>query len=175
MLTKHQEKWINTLFTDKMIKIIPFDPTCKEKFEKVKSMVHSHIDKSIEVLHRGASNMGISGQDEIDIYIPVKPKDFNHLIPQLAKLFDTNKEIYEMERKRFATNIDGKHIDVFLVNEEHISWVDNAEFDNRVRNNPDLLEKYKQMKELGDGSTVQEYYRKKTEFINEVLERTSED
>ena len=77
MITRKQQKWIDHLSDVDKIKIVPFDPTAKDKFQKVKQQIKGALGKDIPVVHRGASSLGISGQDEIDIYIPVPPRQFD--------------------------------------------------------------------------------------------------
>lgn len=171
MLTKEQEKWVNHLLEDSKIKIIPFDPSCHEKFEKVKAVIQSKLGEATKVEHRGATNLGISGQDEIDIYIPVSPNLFDNYITPLTKLFGEPRSHYRLERARFVTSEGGKHIDVFLINEECTGWLDSVKFENYLMAHPESLDEYRQLKESGDGLSTREYYRKKIEFINNVLER----
>ena len=76
MLTSEQEAWVNHLSETKTIKVIPFDPTCEEKFLRVKEKVQNVLGKDQLVEHHGASSLGISGQDEIDVYVPVLPEFF---------------------------------------------------------------------------------------------------
>ena len=171
MLTKDQEKWINHLSDDSRIKIIPFDPTSQEKFEKVKLIVQSKLGREMEVVHRGASSLGISGQDEIDVYVPVFEKQFDSYLVSLIELFDKPKSHYPLERARFVTYVDGKHIDVFLINKEGSGWLNSVKFENYLRTNHAVLEEYRILKESGDGLSIREYYRKKIEFYNSILSK----
>ncbi len=169
MLTKKQEEWINHLSDESTIKITPFDPNCEEKFEKVKSIICSKLGKETKVEHRGASSLGISGQDEIDVYVPILQNQFDSHIFTLTELFGKPRSCYPLERARFATDIDGKHVDVFLINEEGDGWVDCVKFENYIRATPEALDEYRKLKESGNGLSVREYYRTKIEFINLVL------
>lgn len=40
-------------------------------FSKVKSVIQSKLGETIKVEHRGASGLGMSGRDEIDVYVPI--------------------------------------------------------------------------------------------------------
>jgi GrpB-like predicted nucleotidyltransferase (UPF0157 family) len=173
MLTPEQEKWINHLSNTDEIKIVPFDPTSQEKFEKVKSIIQSKMGKDIRVEHRGATSLGISGQDEIDIYIPISQANFdNHLTP-LIELFGEPRSHYSLERARFVTFEEGKHIDIFLINKEGSGWLDGVRFENYLKGHPEDLEKYRLLKEEGAGLSCREYYRRKIEFINEILSKAN--
>lgn len=170
MITSEQEKWINHLSDDSKIKIVPFDPTSQEKFEKVKFIIQSKLGESIKVEHHGASRFGISGQDEIDIYVPVPEKQFDKYLEPLAELFGKPRSHYPLERARFGTSIEEKHIDVFLINETGEGWLRCLMFEERLNSNPIILDEYRELKENGNGLSVREYYRNKIEFINSVLE-----
>lgn len=169
MLSQKQEEWINHLSDESKISIVPFDPTSQAKFEKVKFAIQSKLGEKIKVEHHGASSLGISGQDEIDIYIPTSPKDFDGLLIPLAALFGEPRSHYPQERARFVTFEEGKHIDVFLINEEDDGWLDCLKFEHHLRTHPKALEEYRVLKELGDGLDTREYYRRKIEFINTIL------
>ncbi len=171
MITKKQLKWINHLSRVDKIKIVPFDPTAEEKFQKVKQQIRGALGKDIPVVHRGASSLGISGQDEIDVYIPVPPNQFDLLIEPLKKIFGDPGSRYPLERIHFVTKVDGKHIDVFLINEECEGWINGVKFENYLRSHPEALEKYKKLKEDSDGLSGREYYTRKIEFFNKTLSK----
>ena len=69
------------------------------------------------------------------------------------------------------TYVDGKHIDVFLINKEGSGWLNSVKFENYLRTTPTVLEEYKRLKESGDGLSTREYYRKKIEFYNSILSK----
>ncbi|MFA6552116.1 MAG: GrpB family protein [Candidatus Paceibacterota bacterium] len=169
MLTPEQAKWIAHLSDEDKIKIIPFDHTVEEKFQKVKQRIQKILGKEIPVEHHGATSLGISGQDEIDVYIPISSDKFSSLINELKNIFGEPKSLYPLERARFVTEEDRKHIDVFLINREHYGWNNMIRFEAYLKSNSQALEDYKKLKEYGNELSVREYYRRKIEFINEVL------
>jgi GrpB-like predicted nucleotidyltransferase (UPF0157 family) len=129
------------------------------------------LGKDIRVEHCGATSLKISGQDEIDIYIPVSPVDFNNYIPLLSEIFGEPKSHYPLEKARFVTIEDGKHVDVFLINKDYSGWLNGVKFEQYLKTHPETLKEYERLKELGNGFSIREYYRRKIEFINNVLER----
>lgn len=169
MITKKQLKWINHLSNTDKIKIVPFDPTAEAKFQKVKQKIQDSLGKDISVFHRGASSLGISGQDEIDIYVPVPPAKFNSSVEPLKEIFDEPVSHYPLERVHFVTEVDGKHIDIFLINNKCEGWVNGVKFENYIRSHPDTLEAYRKLKEDGNGLSGKEYYKRKIEFFNQIL------
>ena len=169
MLTKEQKKWIAHLSDEDKVSIVPFDPTSKEKFQKVKHRVRGILGKSVSVEHHGATSLGISGQDEIDIYVPTLEKDFNQRVSEFETIFGKSRSHYLLERARFVTEGDGKHIDVFVINGESNGWNTMIKFESYLREHPDSLEAYRQLKEDCQGMSTRKYYRRKIEFINEIL------
>lgn len=171
MLNSDQQKWIDHLSDVDKIVIKPYDPTCIEKFEKVENIIQKNLGNEVELKHCGATSWGISGQDEIDTYLPVPEANFDKYIPKLEKLFGKPRSHYPLKRARFVTEIDGKHIDVFLINSETDGWTNAVKFESFLRKNPKWLDKYRRLKEDGDGLSVKEYYRRKIEFINSILKK----
>ncbi|QQS38378.1 GrpB family protein [Candidatus Woesebacteria bacterium] len=173
-LTKSQQRWINHLSDTDTITILPFDKTASIKFEMVQKLIQDKLGSEIPVEHHGASSLGISGQDEIDIYIPVPKVKFVPLSKELTKIFGAPRSFYPYERARFVTNVDRKNIDIFLVNKSHKNWKNSEIFSNYLKTHPKDLDTYRLLKERGNGTSMREYYRKKTLFINKIVQKASE-
>jgi GrpB-like predicted nucleotidyltransferase (UPF0157 family) len=169
MLTDKQQKWVEHLSETDKVKIFPYDPSCVEKFEEVESLIRRELGDGVEVRHCGATSLGISGQNEIDVYLPIAEGEFNKYLEPLSSLFGKPRSLYPLERARFVVEIGGKHIDVFLINKDDDGWRNSEKFESYLRSHPLALDKYRQLKEEGDGLSVREYYRRKIEFINEIL------
>lgn len=169
MLSPDQEKWLAHLPDNDRITIIPFDASAKEKFEAVKIKIQAVLGKDFQVFHRGATNLGISGQDEIDIYVPVPENQFNSLIAPLTAAFGNPRSHYPLERVRFATIEEGKHVDIFLINESCQGWLDGVKFENYLISNPTVLQDYRLLKEASEGLSMREYYYRKLLFFNEIM------
>lgn len=173
MLSKKQKDWLNHLSSKKKIAILPFDPRVNEIFLKVKNKIQDNLGKDTRVEHRGASSLGISGQDEIDVYVPVPPSEFDSYIPKMSKVFGEPRSLYPLERVRFSDEIDGKKIDLFLINEEHDDWINGCRFENYLKSHVKDLERYRKLKEKMNEFTVKEYYTRKNEFINKILKKAN--
>jgi GrpB-like predicted nucleotidyltransferase (UPF0157 family) len=169
MLRPEQEKWINHLSNEDPITIVAFDATAAEKFEAVKKQIQAVLGENIQVEHRGATSLGISGQDEIDVYIPVAEESFNSLFALLSAAFGSPRSHYPLERARFVTFEKGKHVDIFLINDACRGWLDGVAFEDYLKSHPAALESYRLLKESGHGLNTREYYRRKIEFINSIL------
>ncbi len=169
MLTPEQEKWLDHLSNTDKIRILPFDATAEKKFEKVKRKIQAVIGDEYAIEHHGATSLGISGQDEIDIYIPVSPEKFDLLIEMLQQPFGKSRSFYPQKRAHFVTNEDGKHIDIFPINQESDDWKNMIRFKKILKENSKQLEEYRKLKESGNGLSIREYYRQKLIFINNIL------
>lgn len=169
MLTPEQEKWLAHLSDSDTISMVPFDVTANEKFEQVRARIQTELGENVRVEHHGATSLGISGQDEIDVYLPVSQDGFESLVQSLKTIFGEPRSYYPSKRARFVTTEEGKHIDIFPVNEGSDDWKNLVKFENILRNNPTKLEEYRKLKESGNGLSTREYYRRKLEFINEIL------
>jgi GrpB-like predicted nucleotidyltransferase (UPF0157 family) len=169
MLTPEQEKWLSHLQDHNKTEIYPFDKGAGKKFEKIKNKIHSLLGEATRVEHRGATSLGISGQGELDVYIPVSADRFDSLLPLLEKLFGKPGSIYPLERARFVTEVDDTKVEVFVINEKGKSWIDGCTFENYLKTHSKDLKAYEKLKEDARGLSTRAYYRKKTEFINKIL------
>lgn len=169
-VTPSQEVWLAHLSDCDEITIKPFDPTAQTKFEQVRQMIHGRLGDHVPIEHHGATSLGISGQDEIDIYVPVPPDQFNLYIERLTSVFGEPRSHYPLERARFRTEIEEKHIDVFVINESSKGWTDCLKIEAYLRAHSDALRAYEKLKEEGHGLSTQQYYRRKTKFLNRILD-----
>jgi len=172
MLTPEQEKWVSTLSDSDEIRIFPFDPTAEDKFNIIKKLILAELGEKNAVEHRGATSLGISGQNEIDVYIPVSGEDFISLRVPLESIFGKPGSIHT-DRVRYRTYVDKKRIDVFLVKEDSPDWQNLNDFEKYMSSHPDALEDYRLLKEQGNGLSTQEYYRQKIHFLNSILSKVN--
>jgi len=173
MITEEQQIWLDHLDDTDKVEIFPFDETSEEKFQQVKKEIQDFLGIQCIVEHRGASSLKISGQNEIDVYLPVASEKFNELIISLEKLYSKPKSCYPLKRARFVRFIDNKRIDIFVVNADDHSWADLVTFHEFLLLHPAELENYKLLKENLSGLSTRKYYQKKIEFINSVLAKAS--
>jgi GrpB-like predicted nucleotidyltransferase (UPF0157 family) len=169
MLTPEQEKWLSHLASDDHTEIHPYDSAAPDKFEKVKDKIIEALGEGWEVIHRGASSLLISGQGELDIYIPVAVEKFNTVVRSLELPFGIAESHYPLERARFVTMVDGTKAEIFVINEKSEGWINGTIFENFLRENRDALDAYRILKERSRGLSTREYYRRKIEFINNIV------
>jgi GrpB-like predicted nucleotidyltransferase (UPF0157 family) len=169
MLTPEQQKWIDHLSDTELIRIFPFDPTTTEKFIRVRERIRAILGDEFPAEHHGATSFGISGQDEIDVYVPVPADRFDETVTKLTEVLGLPRSHYPMNRARFVIEEDGKHVDIFPINQDGKNWQATLVFESHLRTHPDDLDRYRELKESGDGLSVREYYRRKYEFVNEIV------
>ena len=169
MITPEQQNFVDKR-SDNNIEVIPFDPKSNEKFEEIKKQVRSIIG-DIEVLHRGSTGLGIGGQHEIDVFIPVSADEIPELAAKIESVWGKPKSIYPDERTKFIRYIDGTMIEVVLANKSAKSWVDGEIFFKYLVENEDTRDEYERLKEIGKELSIKEYYKRKFEFMNEILDK----
>lgn len=170
MITKEQQKWLDHLSGEDVIHIIPYDPKTKEVFKIIKAELIKILG-NVRISHRGSTAMRISGQGEIDLYIPVSKKDFNNFVVKLSKYLGNPGSLYELERARFVKYIDGIKVEIFVINKNSSNWTMGVKFEKYLKNNPKALSEYERLKNKADGLSVKGYYTLKTVFINKILRR----
>lgn len=175
MLTKADINWLKHLSNSKKVKIVPYNTKVKEIFEKQKREILDILGQDVKVLHRGASGMGISSQGEIDLFIPVSLDLFDKTVKKLKKIYGYPKSFYPNQRARFNRQQGDTKIEVFIVNQDSERWKRSTAFEDYLKNHPEALEEYRKLKEANNGVGIKEYYRKKMEFINNILNKVFSD
>ncbi|KKQ15180.1 MAG: hypothetical protein US28_C0021G0011 [Candidatus Daviesbacteria bacterium GW2011_GWA1_36_8] len=171
MLTKDQKEWLNHLSDSNFIKITPFDPKIIEIFKSERDTLKSFLGSSQEVLLRGSSYLEIQGKGELDIYIPVSPKDFNPTMEKLINHLGMPESAYPGERMRWNKREDGETvIEIFLIDKTIDDWKNMVLFEEYLLTHPECLEEYISLKQSSPGLTSRAYYTKKLEFMNKIIE-----
>jgi len=168
MLTAAQKIWLDHLSDTDKISITPYNPKTREVFKIIKSDLLKVLGKT-RISHRGSTNLKISGQGEIDLYIPVGKKYFNSYLQKIIKFLGEPGSLYEFKRARFIKYINGVKIEIFLVNQNDSDWKDSVKFEKYLKNNPTALRNYEKLKAKCNGFSVRQYYKIKTEFINKII------
>ena len=167
MLNLKQQNFIDRQ-SDNIIKVLPFDLRANEKFEEIKKQIQAIIG-NVEVIHRGSTGLGIAGQPEIDVYIPVLSGEMPVLATELEKTWGKPKSIYPDERTKFIRYVDGTMVEVMLVNKMCESWKEGEMFFDYLKNHEDARKEYEKLKGVGEDLSYKEYYKRKFEFMNDIL------
>lgn len=170
MLTVEQKKWLNHLSDTEKISILPYNPKNREIFKLIKKDLIEIIGKA-RILLCGSTSLRISGQGEIDLYIPVATKYFADYLNKLTLYLGKPGSVYELRRVRFVRYIEGIKIEIFLINQNSDDWINSRKFENFLRHNPQYLSAYEKLKLQSNGLSVRQYYTAKVKFINKVLKK----
>jgi GrpB-like predicted nucleotidyltransferase (UPF0157 family) len=168
MLTEEQKKWISHLSNKTKIEIFPYNPNTKKVFKKIKKEIENFLG-DVEVLHCGSTALEILGQGEIDLYIPVREKEFDNYLEKLIKHIGSPGSVYPLRRVRFIKYIDDIKIEIFLINKDNDDWKNLIQFERYLKENIGALEEYRKIKKESNGLSIQNYYRNKLEFINKII------
>lgn len=154
----------------------PFNPESGSIFNSIKEKIHAVLGDKFEVLHRGSSALGIAGQKEIDIYIPVAEEDMDKVAKLLEQLYGIPpKSIYIRERIKFLQDVNGTRIEVMVVNKDHKSWIEGEDAFSRIKENNSLLKEYEQLKREASSLPYKEYQARKVAFFNKVIGKNLEN
>jgi GrpB-like predicted nucleotidyltransferase (UPF0157 family) len=152
------------------VKIVSYDPQTERLFGIIKKKIQDVLGEDVEVEHCGASSFGISGQDEIDVSIVTSHDNFGEYVTKLDAAAVGEVAAWYEERVRFKVNEEGKKIDLKIIDKDHLGYLRGKAFEDYLRSHPEDLERYRVLKEASDGLTTKEYYRRKIEFINEIVD-----
>jgi len=167
MITPDQQNILNHLDGGN---VHPYNPDSENIFQNMKQKIKSVLGQKVEVLHRGSSALGIAGQKEVDIYIPVEEEQMKEIVAKLQQLFGISpKSIYEAERIKFLQDINGIRVEIMVVNKNHKSWVKGEVVFQYIKNHNDELKEYEKLKKEASGLPYKEYQARKDEFFNYVL------
>ena len=170
MINREQQKWLNHLNDSDSIKIIPYSQKPKEAFRKIKSELIKVLGNT-PISLKGSTRLKISGQGEVDLYIPVAKKDFNLYLEKLISYLGKPGTVYPLNRVRFVKYIDNIKVEIFLINRNGQDWKNSVKFENYLRRHPEALKKYEALKKVNEGKSTKEYYTQKIKFINEILSK----
>lgn len=167
MLTEDQKRYLKTLPSDKRVKIYPFNKRVSRTAEKIIRRI-ANVCPDLKIVHMGASALGISGQNDLDIYVLSEPRDFEKYLPELIKLFGEPKSKHEtFIGWEFVK--DGYAVELYLTDPGSTLMKQQIAVFEILNNDRELLSEYKKLKEDMNGKSFREYQRKKYEFFNIIL------
>jgi GrpB-like predicted nucleotidyltransferase (UPF0157 family) len=167
VLTKDEKDYLSKIPAGKKVSVNPFNPRTTTIAEEIITSV-KNIYPHLEVIHMGASALGISGQNDIDIYAFSDPKNFDEYLPDQVKLFGEplhkHETFYEWKFKK-----EGFDIEFYLTAKDSKTMKRQIAVFEVLKNNKDLLKKYEKLKASMNGKSFREYQEKKYEFYNLIL------
>lgn len=168
MLTLDQEKYLETFPEDKKIFIQDFNPAVKIASDKVVQKIKSE-KPSWNVWPMGSSELGIAGQNDIDINIPIHSEQVQEYLPKLEELFGSPRQKEKLPMK-WELEQDGFEVELYLTDSTTKTFQEHLHVFTMLRENPSLRASYEKIKKSADGGSFKEYIKKKYEFFNEILD-----
>ncbi len=170
MLTPEQLTRLARFRNDDQVEILPFDPNCIERFEKLKARLKFTLGNDADIELRGSSYLEIAGKGELDIYIPVIPENFDTTVSKMEMFLNSSPgSLYPLDRARFIVATEGFEDEIFVVNTEGESWGKSTIFEDYLKSHIEDLKAYEMLKLNTAGLSTRAYYTAKEEFISEIL------
>lgn len=168
MLTPDEIDYLNKIPVDKKVSIHSFNPKITFTADNLVNLV-VQVCPHLEVKHMGASALGISGQNDIDIYAFSDPKDFDKYLPGIIEIFGEPLHKHETfcEWKFGKDEFD---IEFYLTSKDSPTMRKQIRVFETLKNNPDLLKEYENLKSSMDGKSFKEYQEKKYKFYHKILD-----
>lgn len=163
MITQKEQKFLQSIPESKKVSVKPFDPRAKEIGELIVSRIKK-LFPNLKILFMGATALEIAGQNDIDIYLLSKPREFNKYLPTLKNAFGEPTTIHNtfiewgfMEEgysvELYLTKPPQRQVKVFKI----------------LKTDSQLLKDYEDLKLSLNGKSYREYQKAKYEFYNKIL------
>ena len=168
MLTQNQDRYLETIPEDKLTHIQDFKPAVKEASGKVVEKIKEG-NPDWNVWPMGSSELGIAGQNDIDINIPIKPAEVPNYLPRLKALFGEPRQSEKLPMK-WVFEQDGFEVELYLTDGTSETFKEHLAVFTEIKYRSDLRLRYEEIKKNFDGKSFKEYMRAKYEFFNDILE-----
>lgn len=167
MFTKDELNFLNKIPSNKKVGIYPFNPKANSIAVKLIESI-KNVCPDLQVKHMGASALGISGQNDLDIYAFSDPEYFNKYIPGLVKIFgeplNEHDTFLEWKFKK-----EGFDIELYLTEKDSRTMKRQIKVFEILKENKDFLKEYEELKESMNGKSFKKYQEKKYEFYHRIL------
>lgn len=165
MLTEGQKHYLKNLSSEKAnrkVCIKPYDVKTSAIAEKIINKIKEKLPNA-DIRFMGASALGISGQNDVDIYVLCTDEIKNSYIAEL------NKILGNYNKKKWRLAEDEYEVSVYINNPEDQKQKEQIDIFKILKNNKNILKEYEILKESMNGKTYKEYQIAKYEFYNRVL------
>ena len=166
MLTSEEQKYLETIPENKIIVIWDFDPAAKETGDQIIQRIKEEgIAKG--VLNMGSTELGIAGQNDIDIDVPSSVDTSKVELSILKKLFGKPKQSKILPMKwEFKQN--GFEVEVHLADASTETFKRHLRVFTALKNDPVLRTRYEALKKSCNGGSFRDYMKKKFEFFADI-------
>ncbi|MDP4001172.1 MAG: hypothetical protein Q8P83_02945 [bacterium] len=167
MLTEGQIHYLSKVPDDQKMVVKPFNPKGLEIANQIIAEIKA-VEPDLEVLCVGSVPLKIAGQEDIDINaFCVKAEQDKHF-PNFKKLYGEPSRIgkasigWDFQR-------NGYSVDVWLTDPTAETTKQQIKVLNILKDNPELLKEYEQIKLSAKNLPYKQYQTKKYEFYNRIL------
>lgn len=168
MLTNDEEDYLSKIPANKKAHVFPFDLKTAIVAKKIIKSI-KNIYPNLEVKHMGASALGISGQNDVDIYAFSDPVHFEKFLPGLIRLFGEPLHRHEtfIQWSLKKDNID---VEFYLTAQDSKTMQKQIRVFEILKSDGKLLREYEKIKESMNEKSFKEYQKKKYEFYHKLLD-----
>lgn len=166
MLRPEEDKYLKGLPADeagRIIYVYPYNPDIAGIAQGVIEKLAGLLPAGADIRFMGASALGISGQNDIDIYMLAPENEHSVYLAKLEAIL--GKQI----KHKWYWYEQGYEVSVYLADPESPSQKRQIDMHAALQNSPELLREYEQLKSAMNGKTYTEYQTAKYEFYNKVL------
>ena len=155
-------------YSDKPVKIIPFNPRAKIVADKYINKLRLTLNKfNVEILLKGSTAYGIAGKGEIEIGVYPSEKEWEKVIATLKIHFGRIDNLEE-NYARFNDKFDDFEIEVILL-KGYDAAVD-KKLTEYLINSPEVLKEYEKLKRRYSYSK-REYMIQKNSFLEKIVNK----
>ena len=158
--------FFNRGMVNELVEIVEFDPSFKKIYETYKKLVKS-ILPNIELELIGSAAVPMKGKKEIDIMIVVE--DIKDIQSKLTKL-GFSKGPIEGKTAYMRDYRFGIEVEFHIVQKGSKKIVNARKLVNILRNDGNLRKQFEELKEQYNGLNREEYRKRKSLFIQKILE-----
>ncbi len=167
MLTPNQEQYLSKIPDDLKMTVLPWDSRGLDIAQGIIDEIKLLLPDN-EIIFIGSLPLKIAGQKDIDLSVLSDAKDFPLHQPKLEEKFGKPDKLgvtaigWHFERQ-------GWDVGIYLTDPVTSQVQEQIEVFNLLKNNPDLLKEYEQIKLTAANLSYKQYQIKKYEFYNRIL------
>jgi GrpB-like predicted nucleotidyltransferase (UPF0157 family) len=169
MLSRDEKDFLRKIPLNKKVVIRPYDENVLVISEKIINQVHSVLP-DLEVVHMGASALGLSGQGDVDIYVFSNPADFDKQTILMKSIFGEPKS-HKYDSVAWEFERDNHEVQLYLTDSSSAPMKKQIAVYQILKEDENIRKKYEKLKEDMNGKSFKEYQRKKYEFYHQILNK----
>lgn len=168
MLLKEQQIALDEIPEDVVTHIHSFDERAREVATRLVEDLKIALPRA-EVLHMGATKIGIAGENDIDIGV-ISLADFESAKQTITSFFGEPVQFDSVARfARWTGSRSSRAVDVFLSSEITPRIQEFIDTQRVLEARGDLRSAFERLKFSFDGKSMREYTKSKFEFFNSTV------